>query len=266
MDWIIDTINIFSVLYIALPFFFVLGLLFYYITGKSVSKENWDKILDFGKWYLISVALVISAKMVENGFHERETGLKEMDGFDKYVTIITDTKGIDKRWELCKYFSTVTPTKRLRDGWLVYKESIKTDYENYLKLQHKEETILKKDSITDADKKELNIINVEKAKYETSISGSGDNNDGSHVIIFTSDKDLDQAKYELTKIAKIVEEPRLVLRDGFYKVVSKNYNSRTEAQNDLNNIKSRFTSKPYVSNMERWCPNPVFNGTYFECK
>jgi hypothetical protein len=263
MEWIIDSINILSVLYVALPLMFLLAIVFYYLAGRSLSKENWDRILDFGKWYLVSVALVISAKMIENGFHERETGLKEMDGFDKYVSIITDTKGIDKRWELCKYFSTVTPTKRLRDGWLIYKESIKADYENYLKLQNKEDSILKKDTITNDDKKELNIINLEKAKYETSISG---NTEGTHVIIFTSDKNLDQAKYELNKIAKIIESPRLVLRDGFYVVVSKNYRSRAEAQGDLNNIKNRFTSNPYVSNMDRWCPNPVFNGTYFECK
>lgn len=201
---------------------------------------------------------------MENGFQERDTGLKEMEGFDKYVTIITDTKGIDKRWELCKYFTTVTPTKRLRDGWLAYQESIKKDYDAFEALQKREDNIIKKDSLTKADQKELASINIEKAKFETSITGNSQEN---WVIIFTSDTNLPQAQYEFDRLIKAgIDSPRLILRGGLYQTTSGNYNSRAEAQSYLTSVKSKFTSNPYVSNMAAWCANPVYNGTYYECK
>lgn len=264
MNWIIDTINILSIVYVALPILALLTIALYYILGKTLSKELWDKIIDFGKWYLVSVAIVIAAKLVENGFQERETGLKEMEGFDKYVSIITDTKGIDKRWELCKYFATVTPTKRLKEGWMLYMESIRSDYEEFLKLQAKEDSLIIKDTLTEADKRLLTRINIEKAKFETSFAGKLSDD---WVIIFTSDKVLDQAQFELNKITNAgIESPRLVFRNGLYQVISKSFDSRVAAQAYLNSVKNKFTSRPYVSNMAKWCDDPVFNGTYYECQ
>jgi hypothetical protein len=265
MPWIIDTINFLSIIYVALPLLFLLCIAIYYLAGKTLSKEIWEKLADFGKWYLVSVSIVIAAKMVENGFQERETGLKEMDGFDKYVSIITDTKGIDKRWELCKYFATVTPTKRLKEGWVAYMGSIQKDYEAFQQLQNKEDSLNLKDTLTKADQKQLETINIEKQKYDISFNNNNDQDD--YVIVFTSDTKLDQAQFELNKINLLqLESPRIVKRNSLYQTVSGNFDSRAAAQAYLNTIKNKFTSGPYVSKLSRWCPNPVFNGTYYECK
>jgi len=124
MESITLTLNIIGLIYVAMPLVFSIIFLIYYLLGKRISQENLNKTIEFSKWYLVSVAIVFSAKMIESGFSERETGLKEMQVYDKYVETILKADNIEARWRLAEYFAAVTPTDRLRERWIAYKDVI----------------------------------------------------------------------------------------------------------------------------------------------
>ena len=88
METITQIINIIGLVYVGIPLIFLIIGLICYLAGKKISQEMFDKIVEFGKWYIVSVAIVFSAKIIETGFTERETGIKEMQVYDKYVETI----------------------------------------------------------------------------------------------------------------------------------------------------------------------------------
>lgn len=67
-----------------------------------------------------------------------------MQAFDKYVEIILRADNIEERWKLSEFFSTVTPTDRLREKWIEYKTLIHNDYDTFKQLKSKE-TLLKEE-------------------------------------------------------------------------------------------------------------------------
>jgi len=143
-NFISSALGIISFIYVALPIVFIVGLGVYYLFGKTISSEAWDKLGEFSKWYIVSVALVFAGNMIKDGFTERETGIKEMQVYDKYVDLILEADNIEKRWKLTEYFAVVTPTERLRERWVAYQDSIRDDYNNFLEISS-EENIDEKD-------------------------------------------------------------------------------------------------------------------------
>lgn len=87
-----------------------------------------DKWFELVKWFISSVCIVTVTLIIDAGFKEREAGIKELEVYDKYVDIILEADNIEQRWKLCQYFSIVTPTERLRERWIAYKDTIKNDY------------------------------------------------------------------------------------------------------------------------------------------
>lgn len=94
------------------------------IKNKEIENENVDKIVDLGKWFIVSVAIVLSTSIVNDGFRERDQDIKEMEVFDKYVTTILEADGLEKRRALCEYFAAVSPNGQVRESWRAYKDVI----------------------------------------------------------------------------------------------------------------------------------------------
>ena len=67
------------------------------IKNKSIENENIDKIIELGKWFIVSVAITLSVSIVNDGFREREQDIKEMEIFDKYVDTILEAAGVEKK-------------------------------------------------------------------------------------------------------------------------------------------------------------------------
>ena len=101
-------------------------------------KKSFKKYFELIKWFIGSVVLVILTLIIDKGFRERSAGIQEMQAFDKYVEIILKADNIEERWKLSEFFSTVTPTDRLRDRWIDYKKLIEWDYKNFKELKSKE--------------------------------------------------------------------------------------------------------------------------------
>lgn len=266
METINFVVNIISLVYIILPLFLLLILFILYLSGRKFSPERLDKLLDFGKWYIVSVALVFIVRMMESSFTERDTGIKEMQVYDKYAETILKANNIEERWKLSQYFSTVTPTPRLRDRWIEYKDSIKSEYVVYKELKRLENSIKSKDSLSRQDIDSLVKLQLKLDPYEKSLAEIS-RNDDQWIIIFTADKDLKQAQQEQRNLQIAgISDVRLVFRDNVYRNISQNFSSKTDAQNYLNRFRNVVRKDVYMSRTITWCSDYVFNGVYYECK
>jgi cbb3-type cytochrome oxidase subunit 3 len=101
----------------------LLGIFFAFLVAnkKLVDHESLEKIIDLGKWFIVSVAITLSASIINDGFKERDQDIKEMQVFDKYTTVILEADGVNKRKLLSEYFSTVSPSGSIKDSWKEYK-------------------------------------------------------------------------------------------------------------------------------------------------
>lgn len=262
-DTITSILNWAILIYILFPLLFLVSIALTFFFKGKVNLENSDKIIDFSKWYFVSVAIVFAGKSIESGFSERETGIKEMQVYDKYVNTILEADNIESRWKLAEYFSTVTPTERLRARWLEYKVLLTSDYEKFLNLQMQEQTLLKRDSLTLDQKETLSNIQQEKASLDRRLV---DSRSGNWVIIFAGDKTFEEAEFEQRKLQKLgIENPKIIFRGNSFRTVSKSFGSQVSAMEYLNSIKDKVRNDSYIIDFIKWCPNEVFNGKNFEC-
>lgn len=259
-----QVINWFSLAYVGIPLMVILVLFLKYIAGKPISNEKLEILIKVGQWYLISVAVVFAAKILETGFTERETGLKEMQVYNEYVGTILEADNIEARWKLAEYFSTVTPTDRLRERWIAYKNLIEEDYIKFKELEAKEKELLAQESLTADDKVKLNNVQGEIFTFQQKLVGD---NLGRWVVVFTADTDLEQSNYELNNLIKAgIEDPKIYFRNNSYRTISKTFSSRQEANNYVNVNRVKIRKDAYIVNLDRWCPNEVFNGEFYECE
>ena len=84
-------------------------------------------------------------------------------------------------------------------------------------------------------------------------------------VVYGGDTKLEDAKYEVTTIAKKLELPNasIYLRQGSYRSVAP-AGSREEAEQVLSRAKTR-RKDAYIVNLNKWCPNASRKGDYFEC-
>lgn len=136
---------------------------------KNFRFEKYKYKMELVKWFVGSIALVLVTYIIDNGFKERTAGIQEMQAFDKYVEIILKAGNIEERWNLTEYFSVVTPTERLRERWVAYKDSLRPYYNQYRKLKAEEFALqskaLKVDTSGKGEAKLLEIKN-QIAPYE----------------------------------------------------------------------------------------------------
>lgn len=99
------------------------------IRNKSIENENIDKLVELGKWFIGSVALTLSASIINDGFRERDQDVKESALFDKYVETILAADGLEKRKLLSDYFAAVSPSGPIKNAWAEYKNIVKIDLE-----------------------------------------------------------------------------------------------------------------------------------------
>lgn len=130
--------------------------------------EKYKYVIDLLKWFFGSIVIVFITLIIDNGFKDRTAGIQEMQAFDKYVEIILKADNIEERWKLAEFFSTVTPTERLRDKWISYKKLLSADYKTFKTLKEKEsklkEEIKTRPSIAAYDK--LNKIKKQLEPFE----------------------------------------------------------------------------------------------------
>ena len=201
--------------------------------SKFEKFKFWVEII---KWFIASVLIVIITTIIDRGFKERSAGILEMQAYDKYVEIILKADNIEERWKLAQYFSIVTPTDRLRDKWISYKDSISKDYTSFKILKQKEFDLQKqknasllKDSVSKFDTR-LNEIQNKLAPFQTKLNAASDFNSAQtwekQGFQYLLNKDVDNAilafinseneynsYHQVYEIAKYLTNNRLKLID-----------------------------------------------------
>jgi len=169
MDPASQIINTLGLIYVGLPLIVLVIGVIMWIFGKTISKEMFEKIIEIGKWYLVSVALVFAVRIIDTGFSDRETGMKEMQVYDTYVETILQADNIEARWLLAEYFAAVTPTERLRYRWIEYKDTIKEAYEEFKRLRDKEKELEAKVELSTKERKELEDVRKNMVPFKTKL-------------------------------------------------------------------------------------------------
>ena len=139
-------------------------------SDPNLSFEKYKFKVELFKWLIGSVALVIMTTIIDWGFKDRAAGLQEIQQYDKYATelIVLNNDPVRKRM-LAQFFSKVTPSEKLRDGWKEYYKEVNAEYNLFLQkdslAKDKLKTILDKDSteLTKSDK-------LEKEQLEAQIN------------------------------------------------------------------------------------------------
>lgn len=100
--------------------------------------------IDLAKWFITSVVLATVTLIIDTGFRDRQTSLNEMKFYNNYVTelLVLNANPVQKRM-LAQYFACVTPSEKLKEGWILYYDSIYPEYAAYVKPLIQEDSLLK---------------------------------------------------------------------------------------------------------------------------
>ncbi|MDB5149583.1 MAG: hypothetical protein JWQ57_3603 [Mucilaginibacter sp.] len=99
-------------------------------TTSDIDFEKYKLKIDLFKWFVGSVALVLVTTIIDWGFRDRAAGLQEVQQYDKYVTdLIVLNKDPGQKRMLAQFFSNVTPSNKLKDGWKDYYKEVDKEYQ-----------------------------------------------------------------------------------------------------------------------------------------
>lgn len=131
------------------------------IKNKSLPDGGLDKLIEIGKWFMVSVAIVLATAIVNDGFRERDQDVKEMQVFDKYTTVVLEADGVEKRRLLTEYFASVSPDGRIKTAWENYKKVVEVQVKEYRENQAKLQALTEKTTqgtATPAEKAQREVL------------------------------------------------------------------------------------------------------------
>jgi hypothetical protein len=132
------------------------------------SFEKYKYKVELFKWLIGSVALVVMTTIIDWGFKDRSAGLQEIQQYDKYATelIVLNNDPVKKRM-LAQFFSKVTPSEKLREGWEKYYLEVDIEYKEFLRndsvAQSKLKALMDKDTslLSESQKKEKEQLEIQ---------------------------------------------------------------------------------------------------------
>ena len=257
-------------------FFFAIGLIglvyvviHYFIKKNSISDEKFEKLLELGKWYIISAALVIITTIIDYGFKEREQDVKEMETIDKYVDKITEVNGIERRWLLSEYFAIVSPEGPLKTNWIAYKELLAPVYKEYMQNKKREAELAAKalgDTLNKVERTELLKIQQTNEMLEKSLVANQTDDKENWIIISGADKNLPAAKDEENKVKALGLETSIYKKGAMFRTIVGPFTNQVNALNSLGTIKNKINKTAYIMRLSLWCSSPAIENGYFICK
>jgi hypothetical protein len=228
------------------------------------SFEKYKYKVELFKWLIGSVVLVIMTTIIDWGFKDRAAGLQEIEQYDKYATelIVLNNDPVKKRM-LAQFFSKVTPSEKLREGWEKYYREVNAEYREFLRkdsvAQVKLKELLDKDTslLSESQKKEKEQLESQVMETKRIINQPLvlPNNSVTPVVYIQigSEDQRSQAKYLVEKIVEIgYKAPGVELVESARKMSTNEiryFRSSDEAaavvlQNMLKNQNIEVTMKP----------------------
>jgi hypothetical protein len=265
MNAFVDYVNFIIAIYISLPILLLLLILFRYFIGKSITKETTDKLIDFGKWYMASIVIVLTVKIIDSSYTERELSIKEVAVYEKYATTIIEADNLEKRWKLAQYFATVTPSDRLRSRWADYQEIIKHEYDTLLELNTKRNKLLSSTSPL-SNKQKAELLQLDQKVIALNNPLSNDEETHYWIIVFSADKSLKDAISESNKLKNAgITDVYIMKKGAFYINVSKEYSSSENASFELALIKKKVRKDVYIAASKKFCKNKTITKECLVC-
>lgn len=131
-----------------------------------MTNERLKMWIDLGKWFIVSVGLVVMTKIIDSGFKDREIGMKEINTYDRYTKLITDYNRIAERRMLAQFFANVSPSDEIRKGWQRYYEEVNKEYLDHLETLKAKEKQLQEIQNTNSKSSTINSQAIEKLNKE----------------------------------------------------------------------------------------------------
>ncbi|PWN59104.1 hypothetical protein [Chryseobacterium viscerum] len=244
--------------------FILIGLLsifivYYLIKKGTLDPDKLEKFLSYFKWVIISLAISTVTLIVTDLFKERDQDVKELQYFDKYVNDVKNEERPLVRLQLAKYLSIVAPSGEMKKSWTNYYNTIKREYDDYIKAQNN----LKRDSaIANPTPKQIqqNEENQRKVNlFETPLS-STTNENAEWLIIAAGSTDIDNANINLEKAIKINHNSSIIKKGGSFRTVLMGYPSKIEAESQLQKVRNEINSMSYIVRKTTWC-NTIEKGS-----
>jgi hypothetical protein len=250
-------------LLVTLVAFAILGFMLWRYRD-SVQQATVDKIIELAKWYIVSVGIVVAATIVTNAFKEREADVKEIEVFEKHVATITKAGGIEDRWLLAQYFSTVAPKGDLRDSWVSYRDSIKPEVEKYRTDKAEEDRLAAVKQRNPAEEAKLVDLQKSNIKQEKPLVPR-ESATQEWAIIAGTDVSVGDAKDELEKAAKVSRLAKIYKLGTQFRTIIPGFATREAAMLVLPDAQAKVNQTAYVVELKSWCNNPRDAGEYVEC-
>lgn len=247
------------------------GILFIYliIKNKSIENENIDKLIELGKWFMVSVAITLSTSIINDSFREREQDIKEMEFFDKYVNTIS-SESIEKRRLLSEYFALVSPEGEIREAWERYKGAIDKHLAELKADEPKIIAIAAKDAegtASPAEIEELNRLQEKASVLRQSLISISDQDIQEWVIIAGSDESQWSANAEVSKVQELKYPATVYKKLNRFRTVVGPFSDRNTALASLPIIRQKVRADAYLVNLKAWCRAATNNKDgYLECK
>jgi len=240
-------------------------VVYFIIKSQSIPTENIDKIIELGKWFIVSVAITFSASIINDSFREREQDVKEIAVFEKYVDIVLQADSLEKRKALCEYFAAVSPEGPIKTSWENYRDVVDRQI---AEVQENEKRIVALE-----EKEEKGVISpseiVEKVRLEEKTSAIAQSltstPDYEWAIIAGSDATLEGADHEVDRVKKEGFTASIYKKRSRFRTIVGPFSSQPEAWRFLPEIKKKVRDSSYLVNLATWCTNPQPRTGYTEC-
>ncbi len=120
-------------------------------------ENNSTNKIDLIKWFVNTVIIGLLTFFFTWLLDERKQGLEEIKVYTTYVELVTNADNLPERRLLAQFFSHVTVSKKLKEGWQDYYEVLDKEFKDYLA---KENSVIQNTDSTTLEGK----IKIEKAR------------------------------------------------------------------------------------------------------
>ena len=236
----------------------------YIILKDKVNKEKFDRIVELFKYTIVSVSIATVTIAVADLFKEREYDKNEMITFNTYIPYIIDSSGtIDKKINFCTFFSHVTPSGNLKDGWISYEKYLikeKEKLEANIKRKIALTTIIEnKDSLP--TNQDFSILAEQEIQNQQILINSNLTDNSTFIVILGADPNFKSAESELNWARDNFTNVEVYLKGKWFVTCITSINTFEEAKNIAEKIKvmTNGSKQAYVLSSKSWCNNAQFS-------
>ena len=87
-----------GIIFISITFICIVIICIFIYRSKLTADEKTNKVIELMKWAVGSIALVICSSIISDSFKERQADKDQMTAFNTYITYVTDSGTLAKKW------------------------------------------------------------------------------------------------------------------------------------------------------------------------